>query len=359
MKAIIDQYKKAVVQIATPYSTGTGFYIKNEELLITNDHVVRGNREVVVEGQLIDRQMAKVVYTDPLYDLAFLLCKTDPSLPVLDISRDKEVAEGERVTAIGHPFGLKFTATQGIISNAGHKQNDVLYYQHDAALNPGNSGGPLVDGTGSIIGVNTFIIQNGENIGFSLPIQYLIRSIEEFKSDGNNQVASRCLNCHNLVYENTVEGQFCPHCGSKIRLASSEDEYEAVGIPLTIEQILQGCGHDIKLARRGPCLWEVVQGSAKIFITYYEPNGVIAGDAILCNLPQENIKEVYEFLLLQNNILEGLTFSIKGKEVVLSLIIFDRYLGTDSGLEMFQHLFQKADDYDNILVEEYGCKWKE
>ncbi|MEO1258116.1 MAG: trypsin-like peptidase domain-containing protein [Bacteroidota bacterium] len=359
MTTTIDQYKKAVVQIATPYSTGTGFYLKKEEVVVTNDHVVRGNREVVVEGSMIKRQMAKVIYTDPLYDLAFLSCKAEPELPVLHLSDEKEISEGEKVTAIGHPFGLRFTATQGIISNADHKENDVQYYQHDAALNPGNSGGPLINKEGEIVGVNTFIIQKGENIGFSLPVSYLIKAIEEFKADGNGRVGSRCLNCLNMVYEDTVEGQFCPHCGSKIKLPSQEDEYEAAGIPRTIEQILEGCGHDIKLARRGPSLWEVVQGSAKIFITYYEPNGVIAGDAILCSLPKQNIKDVYEFLLLQNNILEGLTFSIKGNEVVLSLIIYDRYLGTDSGHKMFKHLFQMADDYDNVLVEEYGCSWKE
>ena len=74
-----------------------------------------------------------------------------------------------------------------------------------------------------------------------------------------------------------------------------------------------------------------------------------AGDAVLCDLPKTNIKAVYEFLLRQNNELEGLTFSVKGQEVVLSLIIYDRYLSRQSGLEMFQRLFKKADDYDNIL----------
>lgn len=359
MKGIIEQFKKIVIQIATPYSTGTGFFLKNDGLIITNEHVVRGNKEVVVEGIFIARQMAQVVYTDPRYDLAFLLCKSKEDIPFVELAELEVLGEGEKVIAVGHPFGLKFSATQGIISNADHKENDIQYFQHDAALNPGNSGGPLINSKGEIIGVNTFIIQNGENLGFSLPNSYLTKSLEEFRTEGDGQTGSRCENCENLVFEKTVEGQFCPHCGSKIRLPHQEEEYEAAGIPLTIEKILQECQHEIKLARRGPFLWEILQGSAKIYITYYEPNGIIAGDAVLAVLPKKEIKPVYEYLLRQNNELEGLTFSIKGQEIVLSLIIYDRYLSIDSGKEMFQRLFQKADDYDNILVEELGCSWKD
>ena len=348
-----------MVQIATPYNIGTGLYLAQSGLVVTNEHVVRGNREVVVEGNIIDRQMARVLFTDPRHDLALLSCNVNSSVPSISLAKSQQICEGQQVTAIGHPLGLKFTATQGIISNANHRENNVMYYQHDAALNPGNSGGPLVNADGEVIGINTFIIQNSESIGFSLPVFYLTDTIQAFLENGNGRTGSRCENCSILVFEDTLDNGFCPQCGSKIKLPQQEDEYEAAGIPLTVEKILEDCGHEANLARRGPCLWEVVQGSAKIFVTYYEPNGLIAGDAVLCQLPKENIKLVYEFLLRQNHELEGLTLSVKGQEVVLSLIIYDRYLSTDSGLVMFKRLFKKADDYDNILVEQYGCSWKE
>ncbi len=359
MNKVIEQYQNVVIQIATPYSTGTGFFLKNECLIITNEHVVRGNREVVVEGALLSKQMARVLFTDPKYDLAFLAYEGDIEMPEVKLTISKGIGLGEKVAAIGHPFGLKFTATQGIISNNSHSENGVKYYQHDAALNPGNSGGPLIDIDGLVIGVNTFIIHEGDNIGFSLPVTYLLESIEEYKKSADGRIGARCINCMNLVFENTNEGDFCPHCGSKIRLPNQEEEYEAAGISLTIETILEECGHDIKLSRRGPSLWEVLQGSAKIYITYYEPNGLIAGDAVLCDLPKKNINKVYEYLLRQNSEVEGLTLSVKGHEVVLSLIIYDRYLSHETGLKLFGHLFQCADNYDNILVEEYGCNWKD
>jgi serine protease Do len=358
MKDVIETYKQIIVQIATPYSTGTGFFLRDQGIVVTNEHVVRGNREVVIDGLLFERQLSQVIYTDPRYDLAFLAFSPVDELPSVPLTNGTPLVEGEKVVAIGHPFGLKFSATQGIISNANHQQNEIRYIQHDAALNPGNSGGPLVSVKGEVIGVNTFIINDGDNIGFSLPAKYLEDTIEAFQKERQGTVGARCENCENLVFEHNVEDDFCPYCGSKISLPSMEEEYEAAGISRTIEQILAASGHEVKLSRRGPNQWEIKEGSAKISITYYEPNGIISGDALLCDLPAKNIQPVYEYLLRQNHEIEGLTLSVKEKSVVLSLIIYDRYLNEETGLNLFKRLFQKADDLDNVLVEELGCTWK-
>ena len=126
----------------------------------------------------------------------------------------------------------------------------------------------------------------------------------------------------------------------------------------TIEEMLGQSGHNVQLSRRGPNNWEITQGSAKINISYYEKTGLITGDAYLCLLPKSNIKPLYEYLLRQNYVMDGMTFSIKDQDIILSLLIYDRYLNADTGMELFNHLFEKADHYDNILVEEYGALWK-
>lgn len=358
MQEIIEKYKDIIIQIATPYSTGTGFYLHEPNLIITNEHVIRDNREVIVEGTKIKKQLSKVLFTDPKLDLAFLEIKDGSLMPDIDLNGKNDLIVGETILAIGHPFGLKFTATKGIISNTLHKQGDINYLQHDAALNPGNSGGPLVNTQGEIVGVNTFIIKNGNNIGFSLPASYLIQTIQEYQKE-NGKVGARCYSCSNMVFEDTAEGNYCPHCGSKIELASRVEEYEAIGIPKTIESILEELGHNVRLSRRGPNYWEITQGSANINITYYEKNGLITGDAYLCLLPKVNIKPLYEYILRQNYEIEGLTLSIKGQDIIISLLIYDRYLNGETGLKLFEHLFERADFYDNILVEQYGASWKE
>jgi serine protease Do len=354
---IIDIYRDVVIQIATPFSTGTGFYIHSFDLIVTNEHVVRDNKKVVIDGKKFDKQLVDVLFVDPKFDLAFLAPPVDHEMPDVKIGHEIPLKEGAQVIAVGHPFGLKYTATRGIISNLMHKQGDIQYIQHDAALNPGNSGGPLLNMNGKVVGINTFIIRDGHNIGFSLPVQYLIDTLQEFKQhDGDAGV--KCTSCLNLVFEDSVDDGYCPNCGAKIKLISDLDSYEAFGVSKTLEDMLKGIGFDVDLSRRGPNHWQIVQGSAKINISYHEETGLIVGDAYLCSLPKEHIKAIYKYLLQQNYNLEGLTFSVQQQDIIVSLLIYDQYLNTKSSTILFKHLFEMADHYDNILVNRFGAIWR-
>jgi serine protease Do len=357
MKDVIDLYRDVVIEIATPYFVGTGFYLREHALIVTNEHVVRDNKAVVINGPKLEKQLAPVVFIDVRHDLAFLAAP-QIDVPIVALANDKPVHEGDPVIAIGHPFGLKFSATQGIVSNAKHDREGVTYIQHDAALNPGNSGGPLVNANGAILGVNTFIMKDGNSIGFCLPVDHLQECIDAYQK-GNGELGALCTSCSNAVFQSSIEGQYCPHCGAKVALPNKADDFEPVGIPNTIEEIIEKAGYHAELSRSGPNNWSIQKGSARINITYYEETGLITGDAYLCNLPKDNIKPLYEFLLRQNYLLEGLTLSMKDSAIILSLLIFDRYLNVEIGLQMFQYLFEQADYYDNVLVEEYGAVWRE
>jgi len=356
-KVIIEKLKHSIIQIATPYSTGTGFYLSEYDLIVTNEHVIRDNKEVVIDGESLEKEIVPVLYIDQKYDLAFLQAPKVHNMHDIHLRNvTKETQEGESIIAVGHPFGLKYTVTKGIISNMTHEVGSVQYLQHDAALNPGNSGGPLVCMNGSVIGVNTFVIKNGNNIGFSLPAKYLKETIDAFRS-GNGQEGIRCTSCMTIVFENTIDKKYCTQCGSSIKLISEIESYEPTGINRTIEQMLENMGHDISLSRMGPSNWTVIKGSAKINIAYHEKSGLITGDAYLGTLPKENIIEIYEYLLRENYDLGGLTFSVKGQDIIISLLIFDQYLEKDTAVTLFENLTEAADHYDNILVEQYGAAW--
>ncbi len=359
MQPIIEKYRQVIVQIAAPQSTGTGFFLKDEGLIVTNNHVVEGNREIVIEGAAFKKQLARVLYIDPRFDLAFVAQPTDfgPEMPEIRIGKSKTLAEGDKIVAVGHPFGLKYTATQGIVSNTRHSQNDINYIQHDAALNPGNSGGPLVDEAGEVVGINTFIIRDGNNIGFSLPADLLAKAIVDFKNLGASS-AARCASCLNLVSEKNIDGKYCPHCGSKIELPDKAELFQPSGVPKTVETILEKAEQNVPLSRKGPFSWEIKHGSAKIDLTYHEKSGLLTADAFLAQLPKENIAPIYEYLLRQNWSLQNLSFSVHEQDIVLSLLIFDRYLNEETGLEMLRYLFEKADEHDNVLVEKLGALWK-
>ena len=358
-KSIIELYKKSVIQIATPYSTGTGFYLSDHNLIVTNEHVIRDNKEVIIDGEGLKKQLVDICYIDEKYDLAFLNPPSDHDMASVPLANaDFDLEEGDEILAVGHPFGLKYTATKGIISNSEHDDRGVTYVQHDAALNPGNSGGPLISARGEIIGVNTFVVSKGNNIGFSLPIQYLINAIEEYKK-GKGQHGVRCNSCLNVVFENTVKGNYCHHCGSRIEMISQIEAYEPTGISRTIEGMLKEMEYDVPISRMGPSNWTIKRGSAIINIAYHEKSGLITGDAYLGKLPEENISKIYSYMLHQNFELDGLTFSVKGQDIILSLLIYDQYLNQKTAKQLFDHLSEAADYHDNILVEQYGASWNE
>jgi serine protease Do len=359
MQDIIQQFRPILVQIATPYNMGgTGFFLQDLQLIVTNEHLVRDNREVIIEAEDLPRQMAKIVYWDAYYDVALLKLDTTYELPTVKFREEDEPAAGDQVLAMGHPFGLRFSSTIGNLSNNRRKHEDFYYYQHDAALNPGNSGGPLVDKQGRIIGLNILDLEEGQGLGFSLPANFVQETINLYLAAGRDETAARCNSCRNLVFADQKKTPYCPNCGAYLRLASESEAFEPVGTPYTIELLLTALNHDVRLARRGLNTWEIQEGSARILVSYHEDSGLITGDAHLCRLPQEQLGELYEYLLRENYEDDGLTFSVKGRDVILSMLIYDRYLEVESGKKRFQHLFERADHYDNILVERFGAKWK-
>lgn len=356
MDKTIDQYKEVVVQIATPRSTGTGFYLKDYDMVVTNYHVVSDSVEAVINGAKIPETTVNVLYKDPHYDLAFL--EMPPDVPKPQVHLNTHVKQGEVIIAIGHPFGLKFTATKGIVSKVARPYNNVNYIQIDASINPGNSGGPLINTSGEVVGVNTFIILGGENLGFALPTSYLIESLKEYRLHPGHRVA-RCSACLNLVTKTEAEqhDNYCPTCGN--RLAFYEEQtYEPVGRAKLIEELIKELGKNPILARRGANAWEITHGSALIEITYVEELRFIIADAHLCRLPRTNIAAIYEFLLRENNTLTDMMFSIDEQDIVLSTVMYDAYFSKETALAIYKNLLNKADYYDNLLVEQYGALWK-
>jgi len=156
---------------------GSGFVIDKEGHILTNYHVIADARQVEVTMHNRKKYKATVVGTDPSHDLAVIQIKAPEVVPaVLGDSRNLQV--GQKVYAIGNPFGLAGTMTRGIVSSIRPVREPNGAYideaiQTDAAINPGNSGGPLMNWHGEVIGINTMILSNvGQNagIGFAIPI---------------------------------------------------------------------------------------------------------------------------------------------------------------------------------------------
>jgi serine protease Do len=169
---------------------GSGFIISADGLILTNAHVVREAKQVTVK--LSDRRefAAKVLGSDPATDIAVL--KVDAKgLPTVQLGDPKQVQVGDYVLAIGAPYGFEQTATQGIVSAKGRSlpgdSSVVPFIQTDAAVNPGNSGGPLFDASGRVVGVNAQIYsQSGgfQGLAFSIPVDVALRVKDQIVTHG-------------------------------------------------------------------------------------------------------------------------------------------------------------------------------
>lgn len=161
---------------------GSGFIIDKKGYILTNNHVVAGNPELTVKMSDSREFSAEVVGADPKSDVAVIKLKglkeDLPEAEVADLGNSDEIEVGDYAVAIGNPFGLERTVTQGIISYKGRTGLDIQgggpmyqdFIQTDASINFGNSGGPLVNLRGEVIGINTAINAAGQGIGFAIPI---------------------------------------------------------------------------------------------------------------------------------------------------------------------------------------------
>lgn len=270
---------------------GTGFVWDGAGHVVTNNHVVSGTRELAIRFATGEVVGASIVGTAPNYDLAVVRLRDTRNLPgPIAVGSSADLKVGQAAFAIGNPFGLDQSLTTGVISalkrrlptSAGREIGNVI--QTDAAVNPGNSGGPLLDSAGRLIGVTTAIISpSGSNagIGFAVPVDTVNRVVPELINNGrvptpgigivaaNEAVATR-LGLEGVVVVRAVPGSPAAEAGLRgigqagelgdvivsangqpaRRLSDLTDQLEAVGVGREIELSVKRNGRPMTLRVR-------------------------------------------------------------------------------------------------------------
>lgn len=172
-------------------SLGSGVIVSEQGLILTNDHVVASADEIEILLSDGRKLAAKVVGTDPDTDLAVLKVEAE-NLPAITFAANKQLSVGDVVLAIGNPFGVGQTVTQGIVSALGRNHLGINTYENfiqtDASINPGNSGGALIDADGNLVGVNSAIYSRSGGsmgIGFAIPANIAKQVIEQIVVNGS------------------------------------------------------------------------------------------------------------------------------------------------------------------------------
>jgi S1-C subfamily serine protease len=212
---VVDAAAQAVVAIsvsgrsdeqgrALPGGGGSGFLFTPDGLILTNSHVVHRARHIEVTTTAGQRFAADLIGEDPHTDIALLRVASAQPLPSLPLGSARAIRAGQLVVAIGNPLGFACTVTAGVVSALGRSLRstggrlieDVI--QTDAALNPGNSGGPLLDANGRVIGVNTAIIAGAQGICFATSIDTANQVVAELMRHGRVRRASLGIGAQNL-----------------------------------------------------------------------------------------------------------------------------------------------------------------
>ena len=184
----VARTEASVVMIRTPRAIGSGFIISSDGYVITNDHVIQGETSIWIirfkrgkDGAIDKEKLSKVriVATNRYADLALLKIEGAKDLPHVYIGDSRQLKSGQPVYAIGNPHGLDRTVSEGILSTLNRAIEGLPHLQTTAAVNPGNSGGPLFDLQGRVVGVVNLKMGGAEGLNFAIPSERLIAFLRD------------------------------------------------------------------------------------------------------------------------------------------------------------------------------------
>lgn len=347
---------KLVYKVTHAGGSGSCFYLKSHDLFVTNCHVVNGFHTVAIHDNDRNPYLAHVVLVNPSLDIALLAAEGDFShLPDLSLAADDSLAIGGKVSVAGYPYGMPFTVTEGSVSSPKQLMEGKYYIQTDAAVNPGNSGGPIFNDRNEVVGVTVSKFANADNMGFGVRVEALRKLLKSVDGLDRTCFQVQCDSCDELISENE---EFCPSCGEKLP-EGVFDEREPSPLSHFCEQAISEMGVNPVLARDGYDSWTFHKGSSEIRIFVYDNTYLFAVSPINL-LPKKDVEPVLDYMLGED--FAPYKLGIEGRQIYIAYRIHLSDLTDESEDEIRRNLVnlaQKADDMDNMMVERFGCEFSE
>ena len=233
---------------------GSGFIIHKDGYILTNAHVIENSDSVQIALSTGGLFKGKLIGMDKVADLALIKIDSPDPLPVIPLGSSKELKPGDWVMAIGSPFGLDLTVTVGIVSAKGRSLGATPYddfIQTDTPINPGNSGGPLINTQGEVVGINTAVMQMGQGLGFSLPVDLAKKLIPELKTNGKVTRSWLGVSVQDITLADKESLKLGVDQGSLVREVVVDSPAYKAGLKMN-DVIVEFNGHTINNSRKLP-----------------------------------------------------------------------------------------------------------
>lgn len=347
---------RLVYKVTHAGGSGSCFYLKSHDLFVTNYHVVSGFHEVAIHDNDRNPYLARVVLVNPALDIALMVADGDFSqLPELSLAADDALEIGGKVSVAGYPYGMPFTVTEGSVSSPKQLMDGKYYIQTDAAVNPGNSGGPIFNENNEVVGVTVSKFSNADNMGFGIRVEALRKLLEVVEDMDRSCFQVQCDSCDGLI---AGEEDFCPSCGEKLPEGIFGERQQS---PLAVfcEQAIEEMGVNPVLARDGYDSWTFHKGSSEIRIFVYDNTYLFAVSPINL-LPKKDVEPVLDYMLSED--FTPYKMGIEGRQIYLAYRIHLSDLTEASEDEIRRNLVNlalRADEMDNKMVERFGCEFSE
>ena len=267
---------------------GSGFIIHEDGYILTNAHVIENSDSVQVALSTGGLFKGKIIGMDAVADLAIIKIDSPNPLPVIPLGHSNELKPGDWVMAIGSPFGLDLTVTVGIVSAKGRSLGATPYddfIQTDTPINPGNSGGPLINTQGEVVGINTAVMQMGQGLGFSLPVDLAKKLIPELKAHGKVTRSWLGVSVQDISLADKEFLKLGVDQGSLVREVVVDSPAYKAGLKMN-DVIVEFDGHTINNSRTLPKQVVYTPAGKEISIKLVREGKTIRVEAILKPFPE-------------------------------------------------------------------------
>ncbi|MDR0602941.1 MAG: trypsin-like peptidase domain-containing protein [Bacteroidales bacterium] len=347
---------QTVFKINHAGGSGSCFYLKTHDIFVTNYHVVEGFKTVAIKDNEQNSFIGHVFLVSPVHDIALLKVENNFSnLPEISLSDITSVGIGQKVNVAGYPFGMPFTVTEGTVSSPKQLINNSYYIQTDAAVNPGNSGGPMFNDKNELVAITVSKFNNADNTGFGIPVSVLKTILETIANVDRSVFNVQCHSCDIVI---TEEEEYCSSCGEKL----PENIFQERGLTelaAFCEEAISDMEINPVLARVGYESWCFHKGSSEIRIFVYDRAYLFCTSPINI-LPKKDLEPVLTYLVGTH--VKPFQLGLDGNQIYISYRVHISDIFSDYKDEVKKNITQLAfvaDEQDNYLVTQFGCEFSE